>query len=77
MDKKILEVLKDLSFINAVIATELIRITENTAQLADKAPEKIANCQREHQQLNEQIINLVEKYNPSQLKILKSHVLSH
>ena len=77
MQREILEVLKDLTYINAVIATELIRITENTAVLANKPPEKVAKCQQEHQKLCEQIINLVEKNKPKMLEDLKAHVLSH
>ena len=76
MDEKILEVLKDLSFINAVIATELIRITENTAIMA-KGAQVIEKCGVEHQQLSEKIIELVDKYKPTANELLKKHVLKH
>ncbi|NVM55905.1 MAG: hypothetical protein HWN66_19550 [Candidatus Helarchaeota archaeon] len=78
MEAKIFEVLKDLTFVNAVIATELIRITENTALMANKPPDKVAKCGIEHQKLNEKIIELVEKYNkPTTIKPLVDHVLKH
>lgn len=76
MDKEILEVLKDLIFINTVIATELIRITENTAIIA-KGEQIIAKCAGEHQALNEKLVELVEKYNPTLTEPLKKHVLKH
>jgi len=77
MDKEILEVLKDLSFINAVIATELIRITENTALIAKKPEDKVKKCAVEHDKLGEKIIELVEKYRPTATALLKTHVLKH
>jgi hypothetical protein len=77
MDEEILEVLKDLSFINAVIATELLRITENTALIAKKPEEKVRKCVVEHNRLGEKIIELVEKYRPADTELLKSHVLKH
>lgn len=78
MDEQILKVLKDLTFINAVIATELIRITENTALIAKKPAEKVSKCVIEHDKISEKIIELVAKYSDSSLlKPLKDHVLKH
>ena len=78
MDEKILEVLKDLTYINAVIATELIRITENTAVMANKPPEKVSNCVIEHDKISAKVMQLAEKYaDPSLLQPLKDHVLKH
>lgn len=78
MDEKILEVLKDLTYINGVIATELIRITENTALMAQKPAEKVAKCAIEHDKLCEKVIQLVAKYSPpTLLEPLKEHVLKH
>ncbi|HUY00021.1 MAG TPA: hypothetical protein VMV49_10740 [Candidatus Deferrimicrobium sp.] len=76
MDEEILQVLKDLSFINAVIATELIRIAENTAIMA-KGPQVVEKCAAEHQQISEKILELVESYKPNIIEILKKHVLKH
>ena len=76
MDEEILQVLKDLSFINAVIATELIRIAENTAITA-KGPQVIEKCAAEHQQISEKILEIVESYKPNITQILKQHVLKH
>ena len=78
MDEKILEILKDLTYINAVIATELIRITENTALMANKPAEKVSKCSVEHDKISEKVIELVEKYSsPIILQPLKDHVLKH
>jgi len=77
MNEEILEVLRDLLFINAVIATELLRITENTALIAQKPEEKVEKCINEHDRLGEKIIELVEKYRPTATKLLKTHVLKH
>ena len=78
MDEKILEVLKDLTYINAVIATELIRITENTAVMANKPPEKVSKCVIEHDKISAKVMQLAEKYaDPSLLQPLKDHVLKH
>ena len=78
MDEKILEVLKDLTYINAVIATELIRITENTAVMANKPPEKVSKCVIEHDKISAKVMQLAEKYaDPSLLQPLKDRVLKH
>ncbi len=77
VDKEILEILKDLLYINAIIATELVRITENTASMAGKPETKVAKCSEEHQKLNEQIIKLVKKYKSTLANILENHVLPH
>ena len=78
MDEKILEVLKDLTYINAVIATELIRITENTALIANKPTEKVSKCVIEHDKISAKVIQLAEKYaDHSLLQPLKDHVLKH
>ncbi|MHA1267043.1 MAG: hypothetical protein ACTSRS_17525 [Candidatus Helarchaeota archaeon] len=78
MENEILEILKDLTFINAVIATELLRITENTASIANKPAEKVAQCTTEHQKLSEKIIQLVQKYQSAEFTTpLKTHNLGH
>ena len=73
-------VLMDLVYINGIIATELIRVTENTAtirhgsEFIDKT-----SCPAEHNELNKQIIEIVKKYvkSPEDLASLEKHVLKH
>lgn len=73
-----LEILKDLTFINAVIATELLRITENTAIIAGKPPQKVDQCSLEHQEIETNILKILEKYGSSSaLKSLKNHLMKH
>jgi hypothetical protein len=76
LNEDLTDLLKDLLFINAVIATELIRITENTAIIAKKPEEKVVKCIKEHNNLNERILKIIEKYIPN-IEPLKSHVLPH
>ena len=78
--KNIESKLSDLIYINGVIATELIKITENTAAI--RHGEDFLNnspCIPEHTQLNENIINITKKYiqSPKFISILEKHVLKH
>jgi len=75
--------ISDLIFLNGIIASELIKITENTAALrkGETFLEK-STCISEHQLLNEEIIKIMRKYNknPDELKrkeILEDHLLKH
>ncbi|MFW9939782.1 MAG: hypothetical protein ACFFFT_01985 [Candidatus Thorarchaeota archaeon] len=72
--------LSDLIYINGIIATELIQVTENTATI--RHGEKFLNkttCIAEHNQLNKKIIEILKKYQrtPEDLEGLESHVLKH
>ncbi len=75
--------LSDLIYLNCVIATELIRVTENTA--AQRHGEdflKRTNCTSEHNAINENILNVLNKYyktpeDSERMEKLKSHVLNH
>lgn len=74
MDSDEKEMLKDLIWLNAVIATELIQITENTSQILRKeAPP--ASCLTDHQALRETAIEMVEKYRPG--TALPHHLCGH
>jgi len=78
--KYIKNILSDLIFINGIIATELIKITENTATIrrGEEFLEK-TNCLAEHLELNNIIIEIVKKYQkkPLELAKLEKHVLKH
>jgi hypothetical protein len=73
-------ILSDLIYINGIIATELIKITENSAtirhgkEFLDKT-----NCLAEHHELNKKVIEIVKKYQkkPEDSAILENHVLNH
>lgn len=75
------QMLGDLIYINGIIATELINITENTAAM--RHGEEFLNnsqCRPEHDQLKKNIINIVKTYKrtPEEfLKVLDKHVLKH
>ncbi|MFX0027651.1 MAG: hypothetical protein ACFE8B_00455 [Candidatus Hermodarchaeota archaeon] len=62
----------DLIYLNGIIATELIKVTENTITTLDKS-----SCLVEHEQLNKRIIEIVKKYQKTSddLAGLESHVL--
>ena len=75
--------ISDLIFLNGIIASELIKITENTAALRKgETFLEESTCISEHQLLNEEIIKIMRKYNknPDELKrkeILEDHLLKH
>jgi hypothetical protein len=68
------EMLRDLVWLNAVIATELIQITENSSALLRNAPPP-ASCLIEHQSLRETALAMAEHYHPGTALIphLKGH----
>ncbi|NVM43911.1 MAG: hypothetical protein HWN79_03250 [Candidatus Lokiarchaeota archaeon] len=73
----------DLIYINSVIATELVKITENLAAIRhgeDFLEE--STCTTEHDELNQEIINILDKYNKTSSEVirmerLKKHILKH
>jgi len=72
--------LADLIYINGIIATELIKVTENTATI--RRGEEFLNktsCPSEHHELNKKVIEIVKKYQrkPTDLAALETHVLKH
>jgi len=75
------QMLGDLIYINGIIATELINITENTAAMRH-GEEFLAGsqCTSEHDQLKSNIINIVKNYKRKPedfVEILEKHVLKH
>ncbi len=70
------ELLIDLIWLNGVVATELIRITENTAAIL-MGKENTSPCGPQHTKINEQVIEILEKHSPEKTKTLKKHVLKH
>ena len=72
--------LADLIYINGIVATELIKVSENTATIRHGEEFlKKTSCLSEHNQLNERIIEILKKYqkSPDDLAGLASHVLKN
>ena len=70
----IMAVLGDLVWIQALIATELIQITENTSMLARNAPPP-GRCLTEHHELRLATLAIAEKYRP--VTELRTHLTGH
>jgi hypothetical protein len=73
-DTEIKEMLADLVWLNAVIATELIQITENTSAILRKIPPP-ASCLAEHHSLRGIALAMAEKYRPGTM--LAQHLGKH
>jgi uncharacterized protein YcsI (UPF0317 family) len=69
-----LELLKDLVKINAIIATELIQLVENSSkQIRGEIPD---SCRIQHGQLRREAVEIAEKWNKD-CEMLREHNLSH
>ncbi len=68
------ELLKDLVWLNAVIATELIQITENVSSILRKAPPP-ESCVQDHNRLRELALLIAEKYRDA--SVLRKHLTGH
>ncbi len=68
------EMLADLLWLNAVIATELIQVTENTSAILRKSPPPAA-CIAEHAELRATVLAIAEKYRPGTM--LRQHIIGH
>jgi hypothetical protein len=55
------QMLADLIWLNAVIATELIQVTENTSAILRKAPPP-ESCLRDHNALRQTALAIAVKY---------------
>jgi hypothetical protein len=71
---EMIEMLRDLVWLNAVIATELIQQTENTSQMARNVPPP-ASCLLEHQALRETALAIADRYRPG--STLRAHLKGH
>jgi hypothetical protein len=66
--------LRDLVWLNAVIATELIQITENTSSILRKSSPP-ASCIADHKRLREIALSIAERCNPD--GTLRTHLTGH
>jgi len=57
------EMLADLLWLNAVVATELIQITENTSAILRKSPPP-DSCLRDHNDLRATALAIAQRYKP-------------
>ncbi len=76
LSEKTEELLKQLVFLNSIIATELIQITENTSALLrnGNVPEK---CLMAHDKLRKDVLKILEENYPEMVENLKQHLLGH
>jgi len=73
-EEKIIEIMRDLIKINAVVATEMIQLVENTSrQVRGVIPE---DCRAAHTALKKDVIRIAEKWNKN-CDVLRSHNLTH
>jgi len=68
------EMLADLIWLNALIATELIQVTENTSAILRNAPPP-ASCLTEHNALRATALKIAEKYRKG--SALAQHLGAH
>jgi len=68
------DLLKDLIKINAVIATEMIQLVENSSrQIRGAVPEA---CLSQHAQLKQEVVKIAEKWQVDS-DMLRKHNLGH
>jgi hypothetical protein len=73
-ESEIKEMLADLIWLNALIATELIQVTENTSAILRKSPPP-QSCLDEHNALRDTALSMAEKYRSGTL--LSQHLGKH
>ncbi len=74
MDEELKGMLRDLIWLQAVLATELIQVTENTSAILRNAPPP-TRCLEEHQALRATALEIAEKYHPG--GALREHLTGH
>ncbi|MDI9632550.1 MAG: hypothetical protein QXL43_02060 [Methanolinea sp.] len=74
MDSEEREMLADLLWLQAVIATELIQITENTSAILRKSPPP-ETCIEQHRRLRQHALAIAERYRPG--RGLSEHLAGH
>ena len=74
-DRLTTDMLKDLIQINAVIATELIQLVENSSRLV-RGGEVPDACKAQHQVLKQEVIAIAERWSDN-CRTLREHNLSH
>jgi len=73
-DTETQQMLRDLLWLNAVIATELIQVTENSSAILRKSSPP-ASCLIEHNELRKTALAIAERYKPGTM--LSQHLSGH
>jgi len=73
-DQVLKDMLADLIWLNALIATELIQVTENSSAILRKSPPP-ESCLQEHHALRKTALFMAEKYRPGTM--LSQHLGKH
>ncbi|MGD0535211.1 MAG: hypothetical protein ABR999_07195 [Methanoregula sp.] len=73
-DTELKRMLADLIWLNALIATELIQVTENTSAILRKSPPP-DTCLKDHQALRATALAIAEKYHKD--TVLARHLGKH
>lgn len=72
------DMVSDLIYINSIIASELMKITENSAVLRKSEDfQRITACISEHDNLNKHVIQILEKYNKSPIDQERKEILEY
>lgn len=74
MDSEEREMLADLLWLQALIATELIQITENTSAILRNSPPP-ETCIEQHRRLRQHALAIAERYRPG--RGLAEHLTGH
>jgi len=75
--------ISDLIYLNSIVASELMKITENLAAIRHGEEFlKGSNCIPEHNALSQEIVNIVNRYNMDEPNLkrregLEKHILKH
>ena len=78
MSDEIKDLLKDLIFVNSVIAIEALQITENTSKIARNSNEVPPQCIKSHGEIRTKLMGILEKYvEKEHYTVLSDHVLKH
>jgi hypothetical protein len=67
-------ILRDIAWLNTLIATELLQVTENTSSILRKSPPP-ENCLSMHNALRMQALDIAERYSPD--TTLREHLTGH
>lgn len=74
-DKKedLAELMKDLIWLNGLVAIEIVRISENMAEATRGS--QTQKCREEHVEILKKIVKVLNKYSSDPL--LKNHIVDH
>ena len=75
--------ISDLIYLNSIVASELMKITENLAAIrhGEEFLQR-SSCISEHNALNREIVNIIDRYNMEENNLkrrdsIEKHILKH